>query len=185
MLELDVAEHRVEVRYHPANGVGLGRNLNLRVLRVVDALDVLQEILACKGNHALGHVFASKGHLRQGDDLLNRPLAGVVQLLLHLVAHTLGEVDSLRAHLGGLHAHLALASCIKGAVAAYLEVGDGGFCNHGLAKRDFLLLRLVVVRHNLVHAALLKINGRALRNNQVGVYLLLRFVEGIAQDDER
>ena len=184
VLELDVTKHGVEVGYYPAYRVGLGGNLNFRVLRVVDALDILQEVLASKGNNTLGYVLACKDHLRQSNDFLNCPLASVIEFLLHLVAHTFGEVDGLCTDLGGLNSHLAFTTCIESTVAAHLEVGNGGFCNHGLAERNFLLLRFVVVRYNLVHAALLKINHLCLWHDEVGVNFLLCLVESIGKNDE-
>ena len=108
----------------------------------------------------------------------------MLDFLLHLVAHTLGTVHILHSCLFGLHLELALASCVERAVAAHLEVGDGGLCNHSLAEWNFLLLRLVVVRYNLVHAALLKIHRLSLWNDEVGVNLFLSLVEGVGEDDE-
>ena len=63
VLELQVSEYGVEVGNHPANGIGLGGNLNFGVLGIVNALDVLKEILTCKADYILGYVLAGEHHL--------------------------------------------------------------------------------------------------------------------------
>ena len=99
-----------------------------------------------------------------------------------MVAHALGEVDGLRTDLWCLHRHFASATSVESTVATHLEVGDGSLCNNSLAKWNFLLLCLVVIRYNLVHTALLKIYRLWLWYDEVGVNFLLRLVEGIGKD---
>ena len=54
--------------------------------------------------------------------------------------------------------------------------------NQCLSEWDALLLRVEVVRYNLVHASLLEIYSTGLRNDEVGVYFFLCLIESVRKD---
>ncbi len=181
-LQFHVAEYGVDACDFPTNLVGLDGNLHLRVLAEVDALQLFEKILARKQEGGLGHIFAGEIHLGQGDEFLKGPLAGVLKLALELPTDALGEVNHLLAELGDLDGEFTLLADPQGAVAGSLEVEDGLFCDEALSEGDVLLLRLEVVGNDLVHAALLEIDDRGTRNDEVGVNLLLRLVHGVGKE---
>ena len=178
-LNLDVTKHGVNIGNLPTKFVGLYRDVYLGMLREVDALDFLKQVLACKEKCGLRNVLASEEHLGKSDELLVCPLALVLQLTLELPTHTLCEVDILHTQLRNVHLELALATCPKGTVATNLEVRNGLLGNQCLSEWDALLLRVKVVRDNLIHTTLLKIYTTWLWNNEVWVYLLLCLIKCI------
>ena len=183
-LELDVAEHGVNGGNGPSELIGLDVNLDLRVLREVDALDVLKEVLAAEGQATARNVLAGEEHLGKSDELFVSPLADVLNLFLHLIAHALREVDILHADFGCVHLNFALAPGKQGTVGVALELGECGLGDDCLGERDTLLDGIEVVRHDAVHATLLQEHASGLRNEQVGVNLLLRFIERVAEQNE-
>ena len=180
-LDVDVAEYGVDACNAPADGVLLRNNLNFGVLGEVDALNFLQQVLTCKQECSLRNVLTSEEQLGKGNQLLDSPLACVLQLALELPADALGEVHELLSEFRNIHGQLTFLTCPKGAVSCTLEVQNGLLGNHSLCEVEVLLLCLEVVRHDLVHAALLQVHNRGLRNDEVGVNLFLRLIQGIAK----
>ena len=154
------------------------------MLREVDALDVLKEVLAAEGQATARNILAGEEHLGKGDELFVSPLADVLNLFLHLIAHALGEVDVLHADFGCVHLNLALTSGKQGAVGVALELGKCGLGDDCLGERDAFLDGIEVVRHDAVHATLLQEHASGLRNKEVGVNFLLRFIERVAEQNE-
>ena len=93
MLDFDVTEYCVEVSHLPTYRVDSSGDLNFRVLRVVDALDVFQEILTSQEDRSLRHIFACEEHLSECDDAFDCPLACVLKLLFELPTNTFSCVN--------------------------------------------------------------------------------------------
>ena len=89
----------MEVGHAPAKRIRLRGDLNLGMLRVVNTLNVLKQILTCKKQGCLRNILTSIEHLGKCNELLVSPLAGLLQQTLELPADTLCIIDGLRTNL--------------------------------------------------------------------------------------